>query len=54
MTRWEYHVLFLAAAREIGQVEDALNQLGRDGWELVTVDDAGENAKVFFFKRPIQ
>ena len=33
MQQWEYRVVTLRA----GQYTDALNEYGRDGWELVTV-----------------
>jgi uncharacterized protein YceK len=33
-------------------VQDHLNQLGKDGWILVTT--LGEGQRVFYFKRPVK
>lgn len=49
MTRWEYHIV------RVRLVEVALlNDLGQDGWELVS-DVADQNsAALLIFKRPVQ
>jgi hypothetical protein len=48
--RWEYRVLTKAKLLELGQNDlgAGLNQLGEEGWELVTID-RGDS---YFFKRP--
>jgi hypothetical protein len=51
---WEYNVLFLSNERDVQQVQDAMNDLGAHGWELIAVTPAGDNAKIFFFKRPLE
>jgi hypothetical protein len=51
MEKWEYNLLVLSPNTECAECEAALNGLGKDGWELVTlyVNDAGDN--VFVLKR---
>lgn len=70
MTKWEYKVVDLI--REIGKeettveasrhwlrakdLEEVLNKLGAQGWELVDINfllDKGETVVVGLFKRPI-
>lgn len=57
-TRWTYKVVrfkstsFLKLHPDPDETADALNALGRDGWELVhVVDGYGVTAPVFYFKR---
>jgi hypothetical protein len=52
MQKWEYNLLVQSPNTECTRCEEALNGLGRDGWELVTfyVNAAGDN--VFVLKRP--
>lgn len=45
MKKFEYKVVTKLLSRE-----DKLNELGREGWELVAVSDGGTD---FFFKREI-
>ena len=47
VVKWEYKMAFNGSVPVI-VTEKALNELGKDGWELVTVSDAG------YFKRPKQ
>ena len=51
MQKWEYNLLVQSPNTECARCEEALNGLGRDGWELVTfyVNGAGDN--VFVFKK---
>jgi hypothetical protein len=51
MVRWEYHTHVLAECTEPSQLEDDLNELGEEGWELVcpTASDW-----VLILKRPKQ
>ena len=51
MEKWEYKLLVQSPNTECAECEDALNGLGKDGWELVTfyVNGAGDN--VFVLKR---
>ena len=35
-SNWEYRLLHLTTSHEIKNVEDALNDMGRQGWELIT------------------
>ena len=58
MTRWEY-LYFTDAERETSTLhppghKEKLNELGKDGWELVSVvfDQAGRVQKLYF-KRQI-
>jgi hypothetical protein len=63
--QWDYRVLRIDDRQRSGGREsdiqarrsasqETLNQLGADGWELVSVrtDPAGNNNTVFYFKRP--
>ncbi len=67
MTKWEYMTLvlpakgfFLGGGKIDGRMlNDRLNELGREGWELVNVFDtnmdAGKTRDVFaFLKRPLR
>ncbi len=52
-TKWEYHVV---NGRYVTQ--DQLNVLGKDGWELVSVQATEEqgttvSAQICYFKRPL-
>jgi hypothetical protein len=44
-------VVWLEDVRDQSSVEDKLNTLGEEGWELVSMD-AGYGATTFVFKRP--
>ena len=52
MQKWEYDLLVQSPNTECARCEEALNGIGRDGWELVTfyVNGAGDN--VFVLKKP--
>jgi hypothetical protein len=54
--RWEYNVQKLGPSASLSH-RDFLNQLGLDGWELVTFQPSGERAYpgegTYFFKRPL-
>jgi hypothetical protein len=61
---WEYHVLaidvglgFSGPKLDIPLLGEALNRLGREGWELVNTEDlnrreGGSHELVLIFKRP--
>jgi hypothetical protein len=44
---WEYKMLVLGGPAPFGVLEDQLNQLGAEGWEMV-----GADGFHVFFKRP--
>ena len=48
---WKYNLLMLS---NMGQVQDAMNDLGREGWEFVAVTDAADDVKIFIFKKPLE
>ena len=55
MTAWRYQ-LFISSSREAEAdayqgVQDQLNDLGQQGWELTAVTAAGD-AKIFILKQP--
>jgi hypothetical protein len=61
--RWEYRILkvaiggFLGPQSDMDKLEAVLDQLGLDGWELVSVEDTSMQRGVsddllLFFKRP--
>ena len=48
--KWEYHLFQTALDRECDVVQNTLNTLGKDGWDLVALYEAG--FRVFVLKRP--
>lgn len=53
--KWEYQEMSLRAIYDLGdkstipyRTNDGLNKLGREGWELVSVDNG-----MAYFKRPV-
>ena len=57
--RWTYKVVrfkaptFFKLRRDPEEIAEQLNQLGRDGWELVhVVEGYGVPSPVFYLKRP--
>ncbi|HJP98072.1 MAG TPA: DUF4177 domain-containing protein [Rhodanobacteraceae bacterium] len=58
-TRWTYKVVrfksatFFKLRPDPDEIADQLNQLGREGWELVhVVEGYGVPSPVFYLKRP--
>ena len=49
--KWQYHFLMVGVDRDDHSIEDALNKLGKDAWELVAVYQA--SFRVFALKRPL-
>jgi hypothetical protein len=49
--QWDYHLLPLPKDRAEKSIEDALNELGRGEWELVSFYES-EQRRVFVLKRP--
>jgi hypothetical protein len=47
--QWEYRKIDLNDVPRRGLDVDVLNQLGRDGWELVSIVDNG----IAYLKRPV-
>jgi hypothetical protein len=56
MTIWEYAVERVFYSSPAGDIEQQLNQLGEDGWELVgwaaTLSDTDERVFTAVLKRP--
>ncbi len=48
--QWEYKIVPLDA-QYTDDDEDAINALGREGWELVAIDGTGADDPVAYFKR---
>jgi len=57
-TRWTYKAIkmsyptFARSAVRLSVIEDELNRLGRDGWELVTTSNDGLEI-TYYLKRPV-
>ena len=53
MTQWEYRIVENSDA-SWAQITEMLNDLGSQGWELVSVGGKKPGKlKVFYFKRPL-
>jgi hypothetical protein len=50
--KWEYHFFVVATGQSL--VESSINELGKEGWELVTTYMNPSGATYFVFKRPIK
>ena len=58
MTTWRYQLFVISVDAQAGAdvlghqgLQDQLNDLGQEGWELTAVTDAGD-AKIFILKQP--
>ena len=57
MTRWEYMVEVLRSNRPAETLQETLNELGQQGWELVEVSgrhDQQYSSFTCFLKRPLE
>jgi hypothetical protein len=51
MTTWRYQLFVIGSGeRDLDKLQDDLNVLGQEGWELTAVTDAGD-AKIFILKQ---
>jgi hypothetical protein len=48
VTKWEYHICRFGALAPWDTIQIELSSLGREGWELIAIQD-GRN---YIFKRP--
>ncbi len=58
MQKWDYRIetfeATLSTQRQNPEMNQELNRLGQDGWELVNTQwNLGDNGATFVFKRPI-
>lgn len=55
---WEYKTLYLKTVTNDRTIQDKLNKLGNEGWELVSIvfesQQPGCLIHTFFFKRPVK
>jgi len=58
MTTWRYQLFVISVGAQAGAdvlghqgLQDQLNDLGQEDWELTAVTDAGD-AKIFILKQP--
>ena len=58
MTTWRYQLFVISVGAQAGAdvlghqgLQDELNDLGQQGWELTAVTDEGD-AKIFILKQP--
>lgn len=55
--RWEHLALAQQAGDTVAETSRKINELGRSGWELVTVTDGNpgtiKGRKTYYFKRPL-
>ena len=65
VTKWEYRVIRIDDSRPEqaggraarGSAQEQLNELGAEGWELVSVrtdSQANRNSPIFYLKRPLR
>jgi hypothetical protein len=48
---WEYRIVSLPTQKEPKEAQEALNSLGDNGWELVSVYPIGDSVN-YVFKKP--
>jgi hypothetical protein len=51
---WEYCFYSEVQLLTDNSLIRGLNDLGREGWELVTVQKEGESSIFYYFKRPVK
>lgn len=49
--RWQYQLITLASDRDALQVQDTLNAVGNDGWELVAIYPSSAAYNIFVFQK---
>jgi hypothetical protein len=49
MKKWEYKVLVMNTEKE----EEKMNELGKEGWKLVSVRHSPIGLHSYYFKRPL-
>jgi hypothetical protein len=52
VTRWEYTVFGLLPSQSEHEDQEALNEVGEEGWELVSVIQQNDGSRVVYLKRP--
>jgi hypothetical protein len=52
--KWEYVLIAVTLNQELAQVQESMNELGSQGWELVSMVAEGEGEFTYDFKRPKQ
>jgi Domain of unknown function (DUF4177) len=50
MTRWEYQV-FDVAGEAYADIEETLNELGEQGWELICTTETDKEVRTLWLKR---
>lgn len=50
MDKWEYNLLQIGTGHPVDDLEAKMNIWGREGWELVAIQDTG-GAPLWIFKR---
>lgn len=51
---WKYYFIYIDLNRRIGyDIDEKLNEYGKDGWELVNIIKHSENDLMCFFKKYI-
>jgi hypothetical protein len=53
MTGWEYTVFGLLPSQSEHEDQEALNEVGEEGWELVSVIQQNDGSRVVYLKRPV-
>lgn len=55
MQKWEYGWLRIEdSLREYKETKDKMNDMGKNGWELVCLFEGGSTHTMYYFKRPIE
>ena len=56
ITTWEYRYVYFKTDTDDREIEQMLNEMGYDGWELVSIVFAGDAVRAkmhsYVFKRP--
>lgn len=51
MEKWEYKVIWFSPSKSLQEIENTINGLGNDGWEMTSASDSGGNKLVYLKRR---
>ena len=56
MQKWDYRIANFNNENSWSEIQDALNEMGKDGWELYTItpDFHSKISVLYIFKKPLE